>query len=520
MQRRHFIGSLGALAASFSGLAPAFAQNSGAGAGAGAGTHTARSTGMPDLAQRLAAYAASLRYDDLDDATVELAKTHLADALGCGVAALNERPVQIARKVALAEGAAGAGKAGGNSSSNSSGKAGNGASTVLGTRLRTAPDMATFANGAALRYYDLNDVYAGKEIGHPSDNISACLAQAEAEGANGRDLIVAIVLAYEIDCRMMDAASISQHGWDHPNFSLPAAALAAGKLMQLDQAQLTQAVNLAINGHLALNQTRVQTISNWKGLADADAARNGVFSAALAREGLTGPSPIFEGDAGFFKQVSGPFTVDTASFGGRGRPFRIRDCSVKFYPAQALTQTAIEAGIDVAKQAGGVERIAAVEIRTSHEGWFSAGMDAEKWAPETSGTADHSLPYVTARAMFDGDITVASYSQAALHDAKLRAFMKKIKVVDDPQMSQLYPKYYATVVTATRDDGQVFSKRVDDIPGSATRPMQRADFAAKFKKNVVPVLGAASADEALGVLWELERRGSASDVFAPLVLRS
>jgi 2-methylcitrate dehydratase len=506
MQRRHFIASLGALAASAAaigpGLAPAFAQN------AATGAQTARSAAMPELAQRLAAYAASLRYDDLDDATVELAKTHLADALGCGVAAVNEKPVQIARKVALAEGGA------------VSGKPGNGTSTVLGTRSRTAPDMATFANGAALRYYDLNDVYAGKEIGHPSDNISACLAQAEAEGASGRDLILAIVLAYEIDCRMMDAASISQHGWDHPNFSLPAAALAAGKLMKLDEAELTQAVNLAINGHLALNQTRVQTISNWKGLADADAARNGVFSAALAREGLTGPSPIFEGDAGFFKQVSGPFTVDTGTFGGRGRPFRIRDCSVKFYPAQALTQTAIEAGIDVAKQAGGVERITAVEIRTSHEGWFSAGMDAEKWAPETSGTADHSLPYVTARAMFDGDITVASYSQAALHDAKLRAFMKKIKVVDDPQMSKLYPKYYATVVTATRDDGQVFSKRVDDIPGSATRPMQRVDFAAKFRKNVVPVLGASSADEALGVLWELERRGNAADVFAPLVLRS
>jgi 2-methylcitrate dehydratase len=379
--------------------------------------------------------------------------------------------------------------------------------------------MATFANGAAIRFYDLNDVYAGKEIGHPSDNIAACLAQAEAAGASGRDLIVAIALAYEIDCRLMDAASISQHGWDHPNFSLPAAALAAGKLMKLNTAELTQAVNLAINGHLALNQTRVQTISDWKGLADANAARNGVFAAALAREGLTGPSPVFEGDAGFFKQVSGPFTLDVEAFGGRGRPFRIRDCSVKFYPAQALTQTAIQAGIDVARQAGGVERITAVEIRTSHEGWFSAGKDAEKWAPETSGTADHSLPYVTARAMFDGDITVASYSQAALHDPKLRAFMKNIKVIDDQEMSQRYPKYYATVVSATRDDGQVFTKRVDDIPGSATRPMQRTDFAAKFRKNVTPVLGAAPADEALGVLWDLEHRRDVADVLAPLVLR-
>jgi 2-methylcitrate dehydratase len=489
MHRRHFIASLGALAASAAaaGLAPALAQS-------------LPGAGQRNLAQRLAAYAAALRYEDLDDTTVELAKTHLADALGCGVAAFAEKPVKIARTVALAQG-------------------GNGTATVLGTRLRTSPDLATFANGAAMRYYDLNDVYAGKEIGHPSDNMSACLAQAEAMGASGRDLIVAVVLAYEIDCRLMDAASISQHGWDHPNFSLPAAALAAGKLMKLDEARLTESVNLAINGHLALNQTRVQTISNWKGLADADAARNGVFAAALAREGLTGPSPIFEGDAGFFKQVSGPFTLDTNTFGGRGRPFRIRDCSVKFYPAQALTQTAIAAGIDVAQQAGDISRITAVEIRTSHEGYFSAGMDAEKWAPETSGTADHSLPYVTGKAMFDRDIGVASYSNAALHDPKLRSFMKKIRVIDDPEMTKLYPKYYATVVSVTRDDGQVFSKQVDDIPGSATRPMQRADFEKKFRKNVEPLIGSASAGEALGVLWDLERRNRASDVFSPLVIR-
>nr|WP_243849818.1 MmgE/PrpD family protein [Paraburkholderia rhizosphaerae] len=87
-------------------------------------------------------------------------------------------------------------------------------------------------------------------------------------------------------------------------------------------------------------------------------------------------------------------------------------------------------------------------------------------------------------------------------------------------MSKLYPKYYATVVTATRDDGQTFSKRVDDIPGFATRPMQRADLAAKFRKNVVPMIGTASADDALHVLWELERHERVTDVFAPLVLRT
>ncbi|MEX3939341.1 MmgE/PrpD family protein [Paraburkholderia sp. BR10937] len=496
MQRRAFMASLTALAASagtFGGIGAARAQK----------VASASASASSTIAQRLAAYAAALNYDDLDARTIEAVKTHTADALGCGIAALGEKPVGIARQVAL----------------NYASGDGRGA-TVLGTQRRTAPDLATFANGAAIRYYDLNDVYAGKEIGHPSDNIAACLAQGEAEGANGRDLIVAIALAYEIDCRLMDAASISSRGWDHPIFSLPAAALAAGKLMKLDERQLAEAVNLALNGHLALNQTRVQTMSNWKGLADADAARNAVFSAALARDGLTGPAPIFEGNAGLFKQVSGPFSIDTASFGGKGRPFRINDCAVKFYPAQALTQTAIAAGIDVAKQVGDLDRIVSMEIRTSHEGYFSAGMDPQKWAPETSETADHSLPYVTARAMFDGDISLASYRPEALHDPKIRAFTQKIKVVEDAELTRLYPKYYATIVSATLTDGQTVSKRVDDIPGFATRPMQRGDFEVKFRKNTVPVVGKARADDALGFLWSLDQQRDLSHLFAPLVVHA
>ena len=101
-----------------------------------------------------------------------------------------------------------------------------------------------------------------------------------------RDLIAAIALAYEIDCRLLDAAEVTGRGWDHPVYSLPASALAAGRLMRLSAEVLTQAVNLAINGHIAMNQTRVQTLSDWKGVADAEATRAGVFAARLARAGL------------------------------------------------------------------------------------------------------------------------------------------------------------------------------------------------------------------------------------------
>ena len=115
-------------------------------------------------------------------------KSHVIDTLGCGIAAFDEKPVRICRDVALAHGGGGA--------------------TVIGTSRRTSPDLAAFANGAAVRYYDLNDVYVGRITGHPSDNIAACLAVAEAERASAAELITAIALAYEVNCRLIDAFDI------------------------------------------------------------------------------------------------------------------------------------------------------------------------------------------------------------------------------------------------------------------------------------------------------------------------
>lgn len=454
-----------------------------AGLALGAAPAAAAGEGAP-LADRLAAYAHGLTYADIDPATVEAAKVHLVDALGCGLAAFEAGPVRVCRSVALAYGAGGA--------------------TVLGTDRRTSPDLAAFANGAAIRYEDLNDVYVGREPGHPSDNLSACLAVGEVEGVTGRDLLTAIVLAYEIDCRLLDAAEVTGRGWDHPVYSLPAAALAAGKLMRLDPGTLTQAVNLAIDGHIAMNQTRVQTLSDWKGLADADAARNGVFAAMLARGGLTGPAPIFEGRAGFFKQVSGPFTMEVGDFGGGGRPFRITQCGIKPYPAQVYCLTAVPAAITVAEAAGGIDRIRSLHIDTTHLGYVTAGRDPEKWRPDTKDTADHSLPYVTARAMFDGAITNDSYAPDKLRDPAIRDFMSRITVAEDAGLTALQPRAVPNRVTATLADGRTVARQVDDVPGFVARPMTRGDVERKFRMNVDGHLTETRIRGALDGLWALD----------------
>jgi len=327
----------------------------------------AATTGASDvpahpLANRLAVYADTLRYEDLDAATLEKIKTHVIDTIGCGIGAFDERPVRICRDIALSVG---------------------GPATIIGTKRRTSTELATFANCAAFRYLDFNDTYVGRFSVHPSDHIAACIAVAEAERASARELITAIAVAYEVNCRLVDALDISTRGWDPPVLSLPSVALAAGKLMKLGPERLTHAVSLAINDHIPMAQTRVQTLSDWKGLADAEAGRNAVFAASLARGGLTGPAPIFEGQSGFFRQVTGPADVDVGSFGKRGTQFRIHLCSLKPYPAVIYTQTAIVAGIAVAKDVGSLNRIAAIEIATTRRGYQRTGAEPEKWDPKT-----------------------------------------------------------------------------------------------------------------------------------------
>jgi 2-methylcitrate dehydratase len=448
------------------------------------------------IAQQLADYTAAMTYQNVPPAIVERVKAHFIDAMGCAIGALNQPQVQKVWEVAEA--------------------VPGGVSTLIGGTRKTTMDLASFANGAAVRYFDLNDSYAGKEVGHPSDNITPCLAVAEALHCSGQALILAIALAYEIDCRLLDTVQISARGWDHPNCSLPAAALAVGKLMQLSPQQLTQAVNLSLAGHLAMNQTRLQVLSNWKGLADAEAGRNALFAAQLAKAGLTGPAPAFEGNAGFFKQVSGPFTLDTDQFGGRGGTFKIADCQVKPYPAQALLQTAIAAAVKVGKAIPDTGQVTSIVIATSHAGHQYSAESPEKFAPKTRETADHSLPYIVVRAMLDQGISDASYSNEALKDPRLVALLQKVTVEEDEALTRMSPKRLPNRVTVTLSDGRVVTEQVNDLPGFGGAPLDRQGTEEKFFRSVSGVWSAQQARAFLAVAWDLDRQQDLTRLFEHL----
>lgn len=446
------------------------------------------------VADRLARYCQALCYDDLPAAVVHEVKRRVIDSLGCALGAWAAPPCRIARQLAQAV------------------KVPHGA-TLWGTGQRTLPDLATFANGTLVRYLDFNDTYLAKEPAHPSDNIAAILAVGEASRASGKRVIQAIALAYEIQCRLCDAAALRPRGWDHVTYGPFSSALAAAKVLKLSDAQTVQAVNLAGVANIALRQTRVGDLSMWKACAFANAARNGVFAAMLAQQGMTGPSPIFEGEKGFMKLVSGP--LELPAFGGEKGPsdpgtFKIVDTYIKQHPVEYHAQTAVEAALAIREdicKVEGVEVLAGiteVEVGSYDVAIEIIGRDPEKWRPHTRETADHSFPYCVAVALLDGKVTLRSFEAKRLNDPLLHELMQKVRVVPQPEFVGRYPQAMPTRITVRTKAGKEFVKQVDYPVGHPKNPMSDHEVEEKFGRLATGRLGRARTKKVIEVVWKLD----------------
>src|SRR6267378_6864325 len=363
---------------------------------------------MDATTEFLSDYACRLAYDDLSPEAVHQVRRTLIDTLGCGIGAFAGEPASIARRMA--------GRVQGNPSA-----------CILGTRQRTSTDLAAFANTALVRYLDCNDTYASRGTGHPSDMIPAVLATADGRGAGGRDVITAIAAAYEAFCRLADRIPLK--GWDQGMFAAIGAACGAGKILGLDQAAIGNAISIAITSGVPLGVTRIGELSMWKGCATAAAIRTGVFAAELAAEGMTGPGHPFEGRDGLWQHLATE-APKWERFGGGGEPFSIIGTSFKAYPSVIHTQGPIGLVLELRQQAG-IAHIESVRVATYAEAVRRTAAEAEKWDPATRETADHSIPFLVAAALQDGEVTPATFAPARIQDPALRPLMKKLTVVED-----------------------------------------------------------------------------------------
>lgn len=434
----------------------------------------------------IADYAADLSLDDVPDDTVDTAKRHILDSLGCCLGAVDSPPASRLRALYGSLG-------------DPSGEGGPGAATVVGTGTRTTVEYAALCNAAMVRYLDFNDTYisAGRAC-HPSDHVPALLAVAEAEGATGAELLEAVVVAYELECLGLDTGAAWERGFDYVIWGGYSGAAATGRLMGLDREAMLDAIGIATTANLALSIARKGEVSMWKGVAHPYVSHNAVQAASMARAGLTGPEAAFEGPGGFEQVVAdGPLEVER--WGGRdGAPFRLADVHLKPYPCGYYLQPIVASVLSLVETHGvAPDDVEAVEVETfEHAATILAGE--EKWDHDlTRESADHSIPYTVAVALRFGDVRVEHFDDTTRADETVHRLMDRVSVATPADLNEAAHEAPRSTPSRVRlhADGEEFETRLDRAPGHAENPLVGDALEAKVARLAEGVRPLAAVDD-------------------------
>jgi 2-methylcitrate dehydratase len=440
---------------------------------------------MDNLTLQIAKYAHRLSFQEVPTIVIQATKKRIIDSFGCAFGGSGCEAVRIGRR--LAQGAA---------PNKYSGR-------IIGLPDRTTADWATFVNTSMIRYLDFNDGHHG---GHPSDMIGAILAIAESAGADGERLITSIIVAYEVALRIVRATKLRELGWDQGFAVGVGVAAGVGHLLKLPLDKICHGIAITAVANVPMRASRAGQLSHWKGSATAYACRNGVFSALLASEGMTSPEKPFEGRHGLWEQITGPFKI--APFHDEGGKFILPESMLKFWPADGNAQGSIWAALKLREELT-EEEITYIDIGVCWSAWHENASEPEKWDPTTRETADHSIPYLFARAFVDGIITMKSFDHASYLDPSLRSLMNKIRAHKDDEAElayqSSYPHTYLTKITVTRRDHDSLSFEILNPKGQPQNPMNDDEIDTKFKSLSEPILGQKRAAAAVEVWKEIDK---------------
>lgn len=413
---------------------------------------------MDRTTERLVAYTGRFSEAELTASALAKATDIVVDSMACAVVGAGSEPAEMIAKVARrVQGAP--------------------AATVFGYGFQTSPELAALANSMMVRTYDYNDAY----FGHPSDMIPGVLAAGEIAHASGLQVLAAIALAYEIYGAFERSCPRVKSGFDQGTFMNVGVALAAGKLWQLAPEQLADAASLALVPNLPLGVSRWGELSMMKGCATAFSVRNGLFAAMLAREGFTSAPEPYEGIYGLH-HVTGAFELRLPL----EEKWRVVEMAyIKPIPAENNTIGLTELAPKIRAWTP-VEEIASIDIELARGYEVHLG-DEPKYDPKTRETADHSFPYILARALVDGAITLESYAPEKIADPALRPLMRKIRVHGSDELRRIMseskgPEAKPAKIRVKTASGREFAEEIMGHSGHPDRPqhLRRAAINAKL----------------------------------------
>jgi 2-methylcitrate dehydratase len=420
---------------------------------------------MESISSKMAQFALNLQYKTIPPNAVKEAKRFLLDSIGCALAAVNNEDMENAFQYIKALG-------------------GHEQGTIIGYGHKTNMPNATLMNALLIRALDYNDIYWKQDPSHPSDIIPAALTPGEYVNCSGKDLITAIVIAYELEMRMCLTAhpGVREVGWHHASLTQFVSPVVAGKILGLTEEQIIAAVGISGSSHNTFGGVVAGALTNMKNTADPMATEAGVRAAMLAQTGYTGPVQVFEGKEGLFEVINNVEWDADILTNTLGKEFLITDCEYKAFPTEALTHQPITAVLNLLKEHHlSPHHVTEVLIETTTRG-ADILSDPSKYNPTTKETADHSLPYCIAVAVAKGNVLPSDFEEEALHHPLVRELIQKIKVTANPDIDALFPKVKRAICTITTKDG-TYTRQEDYARGSKGYPMTDEDLISKFKAN-------------------------------------
>src|SRR5271166_3480077 len=415
--------------------------------------------------EALARYAARAKFEDLSAESRKQLPVHILDSLGCCIAALGAGPVEACRAQVADFG-------------------GNGPCALISGG-NANPIFAAFWHTALVRYVDFMDNFlAPTETCHTADNFGVALTIADYVGGSGRDLMLGVALGYTVQSRFVDHANFMSSGFDHTSQLAFSHNAAAGRLLSLSEQQIGHAMAMAAVSDASFAVVRAKPLSQWKGLASAQSALGAMNALFLARRGVEGPLQVIEGPLGIDHLLGMKINIDWDKEGYEG----VVGSTIKKYDSMIHTQSAVHCMVELAR-ANKVdpEKVTSIEAEVFQLAYDFAGgglYGVDKFI-RTKEQADHSLPYLLAVALLDGDVMPAQFEPDRIAKADVQQLLKKVSVRPDQEFTDEYPGKMPAKVIVRLQDGKVIEHQVQDFPGLPSHPFTWEDAVEKFDRLVV-----------------------------------
>ena len=438
------------------------------------------------MVQQIARWVADFDAEVVNASAIELMKHSVLDSIGCAILTLDEGCVKGVLDYARSAG-------------------GTPQASLIGGG-QASLTLATLVNGTLIRAIDFNDHLAlnpnsgAKLGGHPSDNLAAILAIAEWRDLAGRDVLAALLIGYELYGRVYGFLT-PELPWDHTTsfgFSVPAV---AARLLGLDAERIAHAIAISAAQAATLGVVRRGELSHSKFLASALVAERGVEAAQLAAAGVTGPMTVFEDTRGISKGIFETDAIESL-VAPLGPCHMVEGVTIKAFPGMDTSQASTEAAVKAA--AGRKLRandIASIElIMNDHPMTKDQTSDPLRRAPHSRETADHSIHYMVAVALLDGEMTPRQFADGRWFDPEVRDLMSRMTVTIDPAWNCTAPGGFPCTIRLKTRDGAENRVEVPYASGHARNKMNRTQVVEKFRNCVERRISPARADEIIAAV--------------------